>query len=187
MPPLILTILIPLGLVAYAWIIYPVMVWILGSRRHPERQDPIPDAELPPVTVLVPAHNEETDIGPRIRNLLAQDYPSDRLTVLIGVDGSTDGTASNARTAAGDTNRVQVIEFHNRQGKTATLKALARQATSRAHLGVYPFPLEPARPRAGLDPGCSGMERGEVAPSPNGGKSIRLMQPPPDNCKPSSA
>ena len=130
MTPLILTILIPLGLVAYAWIIYPVMVWILGSRRHPERQDPIPDPELPPVTVLVPAHNEETDIGPRIHNLLAQDYPSDRLTVLIGVDGSTDGTASNARTAAGDTNRVQVIEFHNRQGKTATLKALARQATA---------------------------------------------------------
>ncbi|MFJ8077113.1 bifunctional polysaccharide deacetylase/glycosyltransferase family 2 protein [Streptomyces sp. NPDC096176] len=44
-----------------------------------------------PVTVLVPAHNEEAGIAPTVRSLLASTYRD--LHVIVIDDGSTDGTA----------------------------------------------------------------------------------------------
>ena len=45
---------------------------------------------VPPVTILVPAHNEETSICTAVRNLLDLDYPE--LEVIVINDGSSDGT-----------------------------------------------------------------------------------------------
>ena len=48
--------------------------------------------ELPRLDVLVAAYNEELDIRARVENLLALDYPRDRVRVLVASDGSTDRT-----------------------------------------------------------------------------------------------
>jgi cellulose synthase/poly-beta-1,6-N-acetylglucosamine synthase-like glycosyltransferase len=44
----------------------------------------------PPITVLVPAHNEEKSIRVAVRNLLQMDYPE--LEIIVINDGSQDGT-----------------------------------------------------------------------------------------------
>jgi cellulose synthase/poly-beta-1,6-N-acetylglucosamine synthase-like glycosyltransferase len=44
----------------------------------------------PPISVLVPAHNEEKNIADSVRSLLALDYPE--LEIIVVNDGSTDGT-----------------------------------------------------------------------------------------------
>jgi cellulose synthase/poly-beta-1,6-N-acetylglucosamine synthase-like glycosyltransferase len=45
---------------------------------------------VPPITILVPAHNEETSICMAVRNLLDLDYPE--LEVIVINDGSSDST-----------------------------------------------------------------------------------------------
>jgi cellulose synthase/poly-beta-1,6-N-acetylglucosamine synthase-like glycosyltransferase len=45
---------------------------------------------VPPITILVPAHNEETSICMAVRNLLDLDYPE--LEVIVVNDGSSDST-----------------------------------------------------------------------------------------------
>jgi cellulose synthase/poly-beta-1,6-N-acetylglucosamine synthase-like glycosyltransferase len=45
---------------------------------------------VPPITVIVPAYNEEAGIADSVRSLLALDYP--QLEVIVVNDGSTDGT-----------------------------------------------------------------------------------------------
>src|SRR5260370_28671834 len=45
---------------------------------------------VPPITILVPAHNEETSICTAVRNLLDLDYPE--LEVIVINDGSSDST-----------------------------------------------------------------------------------------------
>ncbi|MFE9443604.1 bifunctional polysaccharide deacetylase/glycosyltransferase family 2 protein [Streptomyces sp. NPDC006602] len=69
-----------------------------------------------PVTVLVPAYNEEAGIESTVRSLLASDYP--RLQIIVVDDGSTDRTADLAE-GIGDP-RVLVIRKPN-GGKAAAL------------------------------------------------------------------
>lgn len=79
--------------------------------------DAIPPAEAAPggaggwpaVTVVVPARDEADVVGACIGGLLAQDYPGDRLRVVLVDDGSTDGTADAARAAAGGDPRLTVL------------------------------------------------------------------------------
>ena len=55
------------------------------------RIDHIKDSPFtPPITILVPAHNEETTIVESIESLLSLDYPE--LELVIINDGSKDGT-----------------------------------------------------------------------------------------------
>jgi cellulose synthase/poly-beta-1,6-N-acetylglucosamine synthase-like glycosyltransferase len=55
--------------------------------------------ELPSVTVVVPAYNEETVIERRIANLRELDYPHDRVEIVVTSDASTDATEARARAA----------------------------------------------------------------------------------------
>ncbi len=103
-------------LLVYTYILYPVLVFAWGALR-PHR--PIVATALPRVTVVVVAHNEAARIAERIENLLALDYPRDRLEILIASDGSTDGTANRARALEGA--GVRVISFEPRRGKPAVL------------------------------------------------------------------
>ena len=80
----------------------------------------------PFVSVLIAAHDEADAIGARVRNLLELDYPGDRLEILVGSDGSTDGTGFVAR-RSGDA-RVHVVEFETRRGKPSVLNDLADRA-----------------------------------------------------------
>lgn len=68
-----------------------VLVVILSNLviLHRARKHAPPD-DLPMVSILVPARNEEQNIGRCIRSLLSQDYPTFEVIVLD--DQSTDGT-----------------------------------------------------------------------------------------------
>ncbi|GHH35033.1 cellulose synthase/poly-beta-1,6-N-acetylglucosamine synthase-like glycosyltransferase [Streptomyces umbrinus] len=69
-----------------------------------------------PVSVLVPAYNEEAGIESTVRSLLASDYP--QLQIIVIDDGSTDRTAELAE-GVGDP-RVLVVRQPN-AGKAAAL------------------------------------------------------------------
>jgi hypothetical protein len=81
------------------------------------------------VAVVVAAFNEETTIASRIENLLQQDYPLDRLQVLIGCDGCTDGRSTWPGSAGAN---VTVHAFAENRGKSSVLNDLvARPAVGR--------------------------------------------------------
>ena len=66
-----------------------------------------PAKEYPFVSVLVPARNEEHNIGVCVSLLLAQDYP--HFEVIILDDNSTDGTSRILEQLARSDNRLRVI------------------------------------------------------------------------------
>lgn len=108
-----------LGLVAYAYGIYPLLLRIIGTRRRgPVAGDPV---SWPSISITVPAYNEEAAIGPTLDGLLACDYPADRRQILVVSDASTDGTDAIVRGYA-----ERGVEFHRlpeRGGKTAAENA----------------------------------------------------------------
>lgn len=58
-----------------------------------------PDTPPLHLGVLIPAHNEASEIGKTIQAVLASDYPSDRITVMVVADNCNDRTAEEARMA----------------------------------------------------------------------------------------
>jgi cellulose synthase/poly-beta-1,6-N-acetylglucosamine synthase-like glycosyltransferase len=101
-------------LLGWAYGVYLVFLRALLLARPP-RQAPEAPLELPAVTVLVFAFNEESTIAGKIENSLALDYPEDRLDVIVASDGSTDAT--NSIVAAHPSPRVRLLEFAERRGK----------------------------------------------------------------------
>ena len=89
---------------------------------------PFDHSTTPPLTILFSAHNEEKVIGARLANLLAVDYPRDKLAILVGLDGCTDNTEAIARQWASLDPRIRVFSRMPCQGKTAMLKWLVREA-----------------------------------------------------------
>lgn len=86
------------------WLITPVLVdgveavvRLMTIRTHQSQRKKdrrtVTEDELPSVTVIVPCHNEAEVIDRCIYSLKAQEYPHDRLEIIIVDDGSTDGTA----------------------------------------------------------------------------------------------
>jgi hyaluronan synthase len=77
----------------------------------------------PTVAVVMPAFNEEDAIAGSIRSLLAVDYPTEKLEVVVVNDGSTDATLAEIEAIAAAEPRVQVISFPRNRGKRAAMAA----------------------------------------------------------------
>ena len=65
------------------------------ARRRPRRQ-------LPALSLIVAAHDEQEVIEAKVANALALDYPRERLEVIVACDGCSDETAERAREAGAD-------------------------------------------------------------------------------------
>ena len=76
------------------------------------------DEELPTMTLMICAYNEENVVAEKMANTLALDYPKDKLRIMWVTDGSNDHT--NERLAAYP--EVDVVFSPERRGKTAALK-----------------------------------------------------------------
>lgn len=61
----------------------------------------------PLISILIPARNEETNIGTCLKSLCRQDYPN--FEILVVDDNSTDSTAAIVEAIAARDNRVQLI------------------------------------------------------------------------------
>ena len=91
--------------VQLAWVVW-VLVYLIKNHLRIEKAQPIsgPLAEYPPVSVCVPARNEERDLGACLASILRQDYPD--FEVIVVDDQSTDGTAEVIRSFAAGEDRL---------------------------------------------------------------------------------
>ena len=113
------------GLIVYTHLGYPLLLRLLiALRRSPAPPTPAPGDELPTVSLIVAAYDEEEVIEEKVANALALDYPRDRLELIVASDGSYDATAERARAAGAHL----VLELA-RAGKLATQNAAAERAS----------------------------------------------------------
>ncbi|GAB4452652.1 MAG: hypothetical protein OHK0029_03980 [Armatimonadaceae bacterium] len=90
------------------------------------------NSEMPSLSVLIPARNEEANIGACVESLCAQEY-SGRLEILVLNDGSTDRTGEIVAALAAKDNRVRLIHggelLPGWKGKPNALRQLQAAAT----------------------------------------------------------
>ena len=67
------------------------------------------EVDAPDLAVIVPARNEAPRIERCLRGLIAQDYPTNRLEIVVIDDNSTDGTAAVVERVAQEDARVRLV------------------------------------------------------------------------------
>jgi cellulose synthase/poly-beta-1,6-N-acetylglucosamine synthase-like glycosyltransferase len=104
----------------YVYVLFPLIIRLLS------RQFGTAVAEsdlLLRVTLIVTAYNEEKGILAKLANLLAVDYPSELVDIIVASDASTDTTDQLVRDCVSD--RVQLLRVDGRKGKTNCQNAAA--------------------------------------------------------------
>ncbi len=105
-----------LGALAWTHAGYPLAAGAAARfRRRPIASDPTWE---PAVSVIVAAHDEESVIERRLENLLALDYPAERLELVVASDASQDRTNAIVEELAARDSRVRLLDCP-RGGKVA--------------------------------------------------------------------
>jgi cellulose synthase/poly-beta-1,6-N-acetylglucosamine synthase-like glycosyltransferase len=117
-----------LAVVLYVYCGYPLLLWCnaLGRRRPPSGNTAVIE-ELPVVSVIIPAHNEAGVISAKLENLLQLDYPKERLEIVVGSDGSIDGTEGIVSRYA--CHGVRLVASRKQVGKSGIQNAAVEAAT----------------------------------------------------------
>jgi cellulose synthase/poly-beta-1,6-N-acetylglucosamine synthase-like glycosyltransferase len=114
---------LPAALFTYAYLGYPLLLWVGGRSRNSRGAVPEP-REWPPITIVVPAYNAEASIRGTLDHILAVDYPPDRRQVLVVSDASADRTEEIVRNEYA----ARGVELHRaprRGGKAAAENSVA--------------------------------------------------------------
>ena len=85
--------------------------------------------ELPTISIIIPAHNEEDVIVNKFHNIAAFDYPKEKLEVILVDDCSVDHTAEKAAQALNEFNMTgKVIRNKENMGVNASYNLAIREA-----------------------------------------------------------
>ncbi len=101
---------------AYIYVGYPLLVWVL-SRLRPLQVHKA--ATSCPVSVVIVAYNEARNLPRKLKSLLASRGAEQVVEVVVASDGSTDQTVEVVREF--EDKRVRVEAFTQRRGKAAVL------------------------------------------------------------------
>lgn len=105
------------ALIVWTYVGFPAVTLVRAAvRPRPHRSGNFEE----PVSVVIAAHNEEQHIGRKLESVLAQDYPADRLSIVVAADGCSDATEE---VVSGYADRGVRLLALPRVGKAAALNA----------------------------------------------------------------
>ena len=112
-----------LFIVFYTYLGYGILLYLIIRIKRLVKGSPTPtpmptDEELPTMTLMICAYNEQDVVAEKMENTRALDYPKDKFRVMWVTDGSNDRT--NELLAAYP--EVDIVYSPERRGKTAALK-----------------------------------------------------------------
>ncbi|WP_028904226.1 glycosyltransferase family 2 protein [Prevotella sp. P6B4] len=110
-------------IVFYTYIGYGILLYLIIRLKRilagtPRKVATPGDDELPTMTLMICAYNEEDVVAEKMANTLAIDYPRDKFRIMWVTDGSNDRTNELLKAYP----EVDVVFSPERKGKTAALK-----------------------------------------------------------------
>ena len=119
-------------IVFYTYIGYGILLYIIIRLKRllkgaPLQQAMPADEDLPTMTLMICAYNEEDVVKEKMENTLALDYPKDKFRIMWVTDGSNDHTNELLKAYP----EVDIVFSPERKGKTAALKHGLRELKTR--------------------------------------------------------
>lgn len=105
---------------------FEVFLLISFFEKKPEQKTVHLPKRYPTVAMVVPSYNEEQTLAGTIESLLALDYPTDKLSIMVVDDGSVDGTQAIGEQYAAAHPQVSYYRKENGGKYTALNYAIER-------------------------------------------------------------
>lgn len=108
----------------FPYLFYPLIIKVLASFK---KEDNLYNT-YKSISIIIPAYNEKNVIEMKIKNCLELNYPSDKIEILIGSDGSDDGTNEVVSKLCEQNLQIKFFLFPKRRGKISVLNDLVNEA-----------------------------------------------------------
>lgn len=109
----------------HSYVLYPLILRLMAKNKQLKGPEYLPDDNLPRISILMAAYNEEAVMQEKIDSIFNSTYPSEKMEVWIGSDNSTDNTNSIIENAQKDHSNLHFIPFTKRQGKVNIINQLS--------------------------------------------------------------
>ncbi len=105
------------AIIFYSYLVFPLIIKSLASGKKLLLSKFMSTDQLPFVSILISAFNEEEVIEQKIKSLFATHYPADKFEVLIGSDASDDNTDAIISNLQKQFPSLRFFPFKQRRGK----------------------------------------------------------------------
>ncbi len=127
---LVVTFWLSIGFIFYSYAVFPFIISVLSknkkliAKKFNHNSD-----ELPLISILISAFNEENVIEKKIHSIFNTNYPLNKIEVLIGSDYSTDNTDNIIISLLNQYQQLQFYPFQIRSGKGNVINNLYEKST----------------------------------------------------------
>jgi cellulose synthase/poly-beta-1,6-N-acetylglucosamine synthase-like glycosyltransferase len=113
-----------LFLILHTYLFYPISMLLLFSKVKNRLTNFSENEELPNVSILIAAYNEENVIEKKILSVFNTTYPLSKIKVYVGSDASTDKTESIITSLQQTYHNLHLVKFEGRVGKIGIINHL---------------------------------------------------------------
>lgn len=117
-------------LILHTYLIYPALLSLLAKNKSLDIDKFSPSDNLPNVSIIMAAHNEEKIIEQKINSVFNTSYPIEKLDFYIGTDNCTDSTNEIIKKYQQKYPNLHLFEFKERNGKIKIINFLKKQTSS---------------------------------------------------------
>ena len=104
-------------LILHTYLFYPAIMILFFKKQKKQISEYIQNDELPPITLLIAAYNEEAIIKQKLKSVINTAYPLNKIHIIVGSDASTDRTNQIVLNFKNEFNTIELINFEGRTGK----------------------------------------------------------------------
>jgi len=120
-------------LISFPFIIYPLSLKLISLFINKENDRNISDDELPTVTLIITAYNEEKVIERKLEEAVCYKYPEGKFDIIVASDDSTDLTNQIvqdfiSKRTIGTFPKVTLLVVKGRRGKTVAQNVAVKSA-----------------------------------------------------------
>jgi len=123
-----------IGLI-HTYVVYPKLLYFLAKGKKNNKILFQKDDDLPFVSVLMAAYNEDDIIAEKLKSLFELDYPIDKIHMNIGSDCSSDQTNPIVEKLTSKKNNFTFFPFKTRRGKPNIINELIDHASKLCPIG----------------------------------------------------
>ena len=117
-----------LFLLIYTYFIFPFSAIFLARKRSLNNKFYNQKDDMPSVSILIAAYNEQDVIKEKVMSIINSNLPSSKIEIIIGSDCSTDNTNEIISKLAKNHSLINVKIFTERSGKSSVVNKLVKQA-----------------------------------------------------------